>query len=68
MARLAVDVRVENHGSLYVFQPLTAAAREWVDEHVALEGWQWIGGGFAVEPRYAHDLEHGMIVDGLEVR
>ena len=62
------DVLVENHGSVFVFTPLTAAAREFVEEHVHLESYQWLGASFAVEHRYARDLAQGMIDDGLEVR
>jgi hypothetical protein len=61
------DVRVENHGTLFVFQPLTDAGRTWIDEHVESESWQWIGGGLSVEHRYAEHLATGMQADGLTV-
>jgi len=62
------DVLVENHGSVFMFVPMTQEAREWVDENVGLESWQWLGGGFAVEPRCALDLANGMQADGLVLR
>lgn len=62
-----VDVRVEDHGSIVLVQPLTDAAREWVTGNVPLEGWQWMGGAFACEPRYVDNLLDGMRGDGLEV-
>lgn len=62
------DVSVENLGGSIVFvRPLTDAAREWVNEHVELESWQWMGGAFAVEPRMLEYLLDGMIEDGLKL-
>lgn len=63
-----IDVSVENHGSIFVFQPRSERGRTWIDEHVEAEDWQWWGGGLVVEPRYARDLADGMLGDGLEVR
>jgi hypothetical protein len=60
------DVRVENHGSLFVFQPLTPAAQTWIEENVSEES-TWWAGGLVVEPRYARDLAAGMLADGLRV-
>jgi hypothetical protein len=62
-----VDVRIENHGSIFMFQLLSEEAREWVAEFVASEDWQWFGDGLCVEPRMARDLVDGMIADGLTV-
>jgi hypothetical protein len=61
------DVRVHYHGSVVMVEPVSAAAQEWVDENVGLEGWQWMGGAFAVEPRYLEGLVEGMAGEGLEV-
>jgi len=61
------DIRVENHGSIYIFIPQTDDGREWVDANLSLESWQWFGPGFAVEPRYALQLAEGMLNDGLRV-
>ena len=61
------DVEFLNHGSVCMVVPLTPAAKEWVDDNLALEGWQWLGGGFACEPRYAGDLAQGMTDAGLVV-
>ena len=67
MTKPKPDVLVENHGSIFMFQPMTPAARAWIEEHVKPEPWQWYGGGLAVDPRYARDLADGMIADGLKV-
>jgi hypothetical protein len=63
----AIDVRIENHGSVLLFTPCTPPAQEWVNENVQLEGWQWLGNGFAVDPRYADQLIAGMEEAGLVV-
>lgn len=31
-----VDVLVQNEGTIFLFAPLTAAAREWIEENVGL--------------------------------
>jgi hypothetical protein len=62
-----MDIEVYNHGSLFIIYPKSPFAKEWVDENVCLEDWQWIGPGFVCEPRYVENLVAGMIGDGLEV-
>ena len=62
-----IDVQIENEGSIFMFHVLTDTAREWVDENVGLESWQWLGRAFAVEHRFAEDLAGGMQEAGLEV-
>ena len=62
-----MDVRVIDHGSVVMVAPLTAEARRFAEENVALESWQWLGDAFAVEPRYVGDLVDGMEAEGLEV-
>jgi hypothetical protein len=61
------DLQVENHGSIFLFRPLTHEAEVWLNENTNAEGWQWFGGALAVEPRYAEDLAYGAQQDGLEV-
>lgn len=62
-----MDIRIENHGSLFVFWPLSESAKSWVDENVAEP--TFLGGTHAivVEPRYARELADGMMADGLVV-
>ena len=64
---IQLDVHVVNHGSLFAFELLTAASREWVDENVSDEA-QFFGGALMVEHRYAQDLAQGMLNAGLAVR
>lgn len=56
---------VENAGTVFTFYPLTAKAKEWIDENVHSELWQWFGNVFVVEHRYAWSLAQGMKDDGL---
>lgn len=58
------DIRIENCGSIILFQPLTAPGHEWLENHT--DG-MWYGGALAVDPRYAQDIAEGAVDDGLEV-
>ena len=62
------DVIVDSYGSVVGLSPMTQAAREWIEENVAAESWQWLGGVLNVESRYAADLVAGMQDDGLIVQ
>jgi len=66
--RLHLDVRIAGHYGLFLVWPLTEDARQWVNQHVQLEAWQWDGDAFAVDgTAYAADLAEGMEADGLTV-
>lgn len=56
-----------NHGSVVTFRPVTQAAKDWVEENVHTEGWQWMGSVFAVDHRFVQDLIDGMVAAGLDV-
>jgi hypothetical protein len=61
------DIIVENHGSVALLRPMTDAGREWIDENVPTEGWQWLGGALSCEPRYVENIVEGATGDGLVV-
>jgi hypothetical protein len=61
------DVTVSGDGTVYLFTPETPAAVAWLSDNVHIEGWQWLGGGFGVEHRFARPLIGGMVADGLRV-
>jgi len=61
------DVQIENSGNILLVTPLTPAARQWVEENVSIESWQWQGGSVAVEPRCLDNLVAGMKKAGLKV-
>ncbi len=65
--KIKPDVSVANHGSICMIQPLTQAAKDWVEENVPLESWQFMGTAFSCEPRYVDNLVEGMRGDGLVV-
>jgi hypothetical protein len=58
------DVLVTNEGTVFLFNPLTARAKEWVDENVDPDA-QWFGTTLVVEHRFAWALAQGMIDEGL---
>lgn len=63
---MAADFRITYHGTITLLEPLTPACREWIDENVATEGWQWFGKALAIEPRYLSTLVDAMLVRGFE--
>jgi hypothetical protein len=58
------DVLVHNEGTLFLFNPLTSRAKEWIDNNVQDDA-QWFGTTLVVEHRYAWGLAQGMTDDGL---
>ena len=60
-----IDVEFTNHGTLVTILPLTQEARDWIDDNVAVEGWEWLGGALCADPRCAFDICQAMQVDGL---
>lgn len=66
--RVEADVRVSGvGGSICLVTPVSDFAKEWVDENVHIEGWQWLGPSFGVDPRFLDGLLSDMICAGLEV-
>lgn len=61
------DIRLDNFGSIIGITPLTQAGRDWIDENVQSEGWQWLGGTLNIEPRMAVAVVTGMEADGLAI-
>lgn len=61
----APDVLVRNEGTVFVFCPLTSAAKEWIDENVEAEAYQWFGNSLVVDHRCAWGLGQGMKDAGL---
>lgn len=60
------DVRVANHGSIILIEPVSDEAKTWVESFVATD--MWMGAAFACEPRMASDIISGMINEGLLVQ
>jgi hypothetical protein len=53
------DFHIADHGSIITIAPVSEAARDWIDENVASEPWQWLGGALCVDHRYAGNLIEG---------
>ena len=62
-----MDIKIEQHGTVATLQPLTGAARQWVEANVITEPWQWLGGRLCIDPAYANDIAAGAVNDGLRV-
>ena len=60
------DVRIENHGSIFLFDPQNAAAENHLRENVS-EGALWFGGALVVEPRYVGDLATALQAEGFQL-
>ena len=60
------DFGVSDHGSIFLLEPRTRAARNWIDEHIADNAQFW-GECVAVEHRYIWDLVEGIVADGYSV-
>jgi hypothetical protein len=43
------------------------AARQWLDENVVSEPWQWVQGALCAEPRFARDLLVEVEAAGFEI-
>lgn len=63
------DVRIENHGSVVMFRPLTDESREWLVKNTdaRLWGWQDDLNGLAVDPRLAMPLIGRLHSAGFEL-
>jgi len=61
------DFLIADHGSIITIQPVSEAACEWLDDNVAAEPWQWLGGALCVDPRLAPDLVAEITQAGFEI-
>jgi hypothetical protein len=64
----AVDLRFENHLSLFLIRPLTSEGQLWLDENVGDDETLTFGGAVVCEPRFVEPIYHGAIEAGLVVR
>jgi len=60
------DVLVANEGTIFLFNPLTTKAQDWITENV--QDAIWFGTTLVVEHRFALGLAAGMSQDGLVLR
>ena len=62
---MALDVTIDNFGSIILFTPISAAANDWFQENVQCD-LTW-GGSIPCEPRMAEDLIQGLLDEGFRV-
>ena len=61
------DAMIHNHGSITLIEPLSVAAKQWLDENTDKhERQQWVN-SLVVEPRYLADIVQGMLRGGLTI-
>jgi hypothetical protein len=60
------DFRCENHGSLFLFYPLTQSAQFWIEQHFP-EDAHWFGNATVVEHRFIWTILNGIQNHGLAV-
>ena len=48
--------QIADQGTIILIRPLNKTARQWLDENVVAEPWQWVQGALCVEARFARDL------------
>ena len=58
------DIRISDHGTVFLFHPLTPSGQSWLDENIGA-GAMMFGDAVVVEHHYARDLAIGMQTDGL---
>ena len=61
------DFSISDQGSIFLIRPLNEAARQWLDENVVSEPWQWVQGALCVETRFARDLIIEIEEAGFEI-
>ncbi len=64
---ITADVILAFAGSLTLLTPLTSYGREWVEESLQTEPWQWLGSTVTIDHRMGVDIRQAMIDDGLTV-
>ena len=60
-----LDFRVQSHGSVWTFVPLTEAAKDFTATAIEVQSWQWLGTAFGVDQRVANDLAMALEEEGF---
>jgi hypothetical protein len=60
------DFCITYHGTVATLDVLSGAAREWVEENVQTEPWQWLGRSrVGIDPGYAEELRAALAEAGF---
>ncbi len=60
-------IHAEGFATIWLFEPISQAAQEFVRENLEIEDWQWNGEGFAVDHREARRLCYALTEEGFKV-
>ena len=60
------DFRIENHGSIFLFDPQNTTAEDHLRDKVSEQA-HWFGGALVVEPRYVIDLAIALEAEGFRI-
>lgn len=60
-----LDFHVRSHGSVWTFEPLTEAAKNFIAAAIDVQDWQWLGPAFGVDHRLANDLAAALEAEGF---
>jgi len=61
----ATDLQFDDYGSVWVMEPRTIAAHDWIAAHIPVDAERWGPGGVVVEPRCVADMAQGATGAGL---
>jgi hypothetical protein len=61
------DFQIADQGTIILIRPLNKAARQWLDENVVSEPWQWVQNALCVEARFARELVIEIEQAGFEI-
>lgn len=62
-----IDFRVQSHGTIWLFEPLTDRAKDYATTVMDVQDWQWLGPAFGVDHRLALDLVTNLEEEGFVV-
>lgn len=64
---MKTDFRMEDRGTVFMFTPLSEAAKDFVRDELEVEGWQWLGDSFGVDHRTANSLYELLSETGFSI-
>jgi hypothetical protein len=61
------DIEIINDGTMVGLKPVSDAGKQWMENNVQAEGWQYLGSVLYVDQRTAGPIIEGAAADGLEI-
>jgi hypothetical protein len=59
------DFHVRPHGSVWTFEPKTETAKEFTQNDLDVQSWQWLGPAFGVDHRLVNNLVAALAGEGF---